>query len=59
MTDSEQDEDNALGRLVAEYSGKINELRRALLWIREHSNDPAVIRRCEKELGIDDRQRNR
>jgi hypothetical protein len=57
MTDSGQDD--ALGGLVAEYSRKINELRRALLWIREHSNDPAVVRCCEKELGIDDRQRNR
>ena len=47
----DDDEDDVLlGRLVAEYSEKINKLRAALLWIGKHSKDPQVVERVLREL---------
>ena len=47
MTDDTDDE--VLGRLVAEYSEEINQLRKALLWFAEH-RDPRVAQRALREL---------
>jgi hypothetical protein len=44
------DDDELLGRLVAEYSHKITRLREALLWVSEHSSDPQIVQRAVHEL---------
>jgi hypothetical protein len=44
------DNEELLGRLVAEYSEEINRLREALLWVSEHSNDPQIVQRALHEL---------
>jgi len=48
MTDDTDEE--LLGRLVSEYSKKINRLRAALLWVSEHSSDPQIVQRALHEL---------
>jgi len=50
LDDDLDDSDELLGRLVAEYSKKINRLRGALLWISEHSSDPQIVQRALHEL---------
>ena len=46
----DDDETELLGRLMAEYSDKINQLRAGLLWIYENSDDSMIINRAFREL---------
>jgi hypothetical protein len=45
------DDEELLGRLVAEYSEEINRLRAALRWVFEHSSDPRAADRALQALG--------
>lgn len=46
----DDEDDQLLGRLIAEYSEQINGLRAALVWISEHSSDPRACERALREL---------